>query len=62
MDFNTMIELIGSFGFPIACVVVLFKQNADFQKTLQTLSETLKEMSIRLEDISRKVSVTQDDA
>lgn len=55
MELGTIVELIGTFGFPIACVVVLFKQNADFQKTLQSLSETLKEMAIRLEDISRKV-------
>lgn len=60
MDISVIVELIGSLGFPIACVVVLFRQNSEFQKTLQALSETLKEMSIRLEDISRKVHADEE--
>ena len=34
MDVNAITELITGVGFPIACCVVLFKQNSELQKVL----------------------------
>ena len=55
MEVQQILEMVSNFGFPIVCVIVLFRQNSEFQKTLNDLSNTLKEMTVRLASIETKV-------
>jgi len=55
MDINTITQLIGSFGFPIACCCVMFYQNAKMQETLSNLTTTLNTMNERLSDVEEAV-------
>lgn len=55
MDINTIGQLIGSVGFPIAACVVMFYQNTKMQETLSKLSETLTLMNERLHDVETAV-------
>lgn len=47
-----VVEIISNVGFPIACCIVMFKQNSDLSKTIGELSTTLKviESHIKKED------------
>lgn len=61
MDYENIVQMIGSLGFPIACCIVLFKQNNSLQETLNNLSTTLTtltnkitEMSADIEDLKHK--------
>lgn len=56
MDLNTISQIVGSMGFPIAACVVMFYQNSRMQETLAKLSETLTLMSSRLSDLEDAVS------
>lgn len=56
MDLNTISQIIGSMGFPIAACVVMFYQNSRMQETLAKLSETLTLMSSRLSDLEDAVN------
>lgn len=53
MDINTVSQLIGSVGFPIAACCVMFYQNDKLQKTLTDLSNTLTSMNERLSDLEK---------
>ena len=55
MEVQQILEMVSNFGFPIVWVIVLFRQNSEFQKTLNDLSNTLKEMTVRLASIETKV-------
>ena len=48
MDINTVSQLISGVGFPIACCIVLIKQNGDLQHTLTEISNTLQLLSERI--------------
>lgn len=41
-------QLITTVGFPIACCIVMFKQNNSLQNTLQEISNTLTSMNERI--------------
>lgn len=45
------LEVLQNYGFPVACVVVLFVQNNKFSNTLSELSQSLGLMNERLKDI-----------
>lgn len=55
MDANTISQMIGSLGFPIACCCVMFYQNNKMQETLSELTRTLTAMSERLQDVEDAV-------
>jgi len=55
MDINTITQLIGSLGFPIACCCVMFYQNSKMQETLSNLTTTLNTMNERLSDVEEAV-------
>lgn len=48
-------NLISNVGFPIACCVALFINNAKFTEVLNNLNVTLKEMNTRIEQIEDKL-------
>lgn len=59
MDFENIVSLIGSLGFPIVCCIVLFKQNGelrnmidksnnDLRASIDSLKEVLVELKGRL--------------
>lgn len=52
---NAITELITGVGFPIACCVVLFKQNSELQKVLTNLSNTLTSLNDRVGRIESKL-------
>ena len=54
MDVNTITQLISGVGFPIACCIVLFKQNGDLQHTLTKISNTLQLLSERIKHLEDK--------
>lgn len=54
MDINTVSQLISGVGFPIACCIVLFKQNGDLQHTLTEISNTLQLLSERIKNLEDK--------
>lgn len=51
MDLSLIGNLIGTVGFPITCVIVLFIQNNKFSELLSNLSTTLALMNERIEKI-----------
>lgn len=55
MNINDISQLIGTVGFPIVACIVMFKQNANMQKTLSDLAVTLQSMTEKLENISHEV-------
>lgn len=55
MDINTITQLIGSVGFPIAACCVMFVQNNKLQQTLSELSKTLSTMNERISDIENHI-------
>ena len=55
MDINTISQLIGSVGFPIAACCVMFIQNNKLQQTLSDLSKTLSSMNERISDIENHI-------
>lgn len=55
MDINQLSQLIGSLGFPIVCVIILFRQNGELQKTLSELSTTLTSLTEKIQKISEDV-------
>ena len=55
MDINTISQLIGSVGFPIAACCVMFFQNSKLQQTLSDLSKTLSSMNERISDIENHI-------
>ena len=61
MDYNTVVSLIGSVGFPIAACCVMFMQNSKMQETLQELVKTLTTMNERLSDVEKAVNLKGDD-
>lgn len=54
MEYETLISLIGSVGFPIVACIWLFKIMQDFQKTLNEISGTLQVMNERIGDLETK--------
>lgn len=54
-----ILEIFQSFGFPAACVVVLFIQNNKFASTLGELSTTLTLMNERLKAIEDGMEETK---
>ena len=54
MDVNTITQLISGVGFPIACCIVLFKQNGDLQHTLTEISNPLQLLSERIKHLEDK--------
>lgn len=61
MDYNTIVSLIGSVGFPIVACCVMFIQNNKMQETLQELVKTLTTMNERLSDVEKSVNLKGDD-
>lgn len=61
MDYNTIVSLIGSVGFPIVACCVMFMQNSKMQETLQELVKTLTTMNERLSDVEKAVNLKGDD-
>lgn len=55
MDIKTVLDIITTVGFPIACCIILFIQNNKMSETLNKLSETLSLMNDRILDIERKL-------
>ena len=56
MDLTAIVEIISQVGFPIACCIVLFKQNAELNKTLNDISATLQLLSERVKDVESKLN------
>lgn len=53
MDVQVITELITTVGFPIACCIVMFKQNSSLQETLKEISNTLTSMNERISQLER---------
>ena len=53
MEYEAIISLIGSVGFPIVACIWLFKIMQDFQKTLSEISATLQVMNDRIGDLEK---------
>lgn len=54
MEYEQIISLIGSVGFPIVACIWLFKIMQDFQKTLSEISATLQVMNDRIGELENK--------
>lgn len=61
MDYNTIVSLVGSVGFPIVACCVMFKQNSNMQETLQELVKTLTTMNERLSDVEKSINKKGDE-
>lgn len=55
MDFEMIISMIGSVGFPIVACVYMFKLFNDLQKTLADLNVSLSIMNERISEIEDKL-------
>lgn len=55
MDFEMIISMIGSVGFPIVACVYMFKLFNDLQKTLSDLNVSLSIMNERISEIENKL-------
>lgn len=53
MEYEAIVSLIGSVGFPIVACIWLFKIMQDFQKTLSEISATLQVMNDRIGDLEK---------
>lgn len=53
MEYEAIVSLIGSIGFPIVACIWLFKIMQDFQKTLSEISATLQVMNDRIGDLEK---------
>lgn len=54
MEYEQILSLIGSVGFPIVACVWLFKIMQDFQKTLSEISATLQVMNDRIGELENQ--------
>lgn len=44
MDYEMIVTLVGSLGFPIFCCVMLFRQNEELRKSIDGLKDILNEI------------------
>jgi uncharacterized protein YoxC len=51
MEIEAITQLITTVGFPIACCIVMFKQNNTLQETLKEISNTLTSMNERISQL-----------
>lgn len=51
MEIEAITQLITTVGFPIACCIVMFKQNNTLQDTLKEISNTLTSMNERISQL-----------
>lgn len=60
MDANTIIQLVGSLGFPIVACVALFwfmiKSNEQHKEEMNKLSEALNNNTLAITKLSDKIS------
>lgn len=61
MEYETLISLIGSVGFPIVACIWLFKIMQDFQKTLNEIAGTLQVMNERIGDLEKSNKSKQEE-
>lgn len=54
MDVEVITQLITTVGFPIACCIVMFKQNNSLQNTLTEISKTLTSMNERISQLEKE--------
>lgn len=54
MEYEAIVSLIGSIGFPIVACIWLFKIMQDFQKTLSEISATLQVMNDRIGELENQ--------
>lgn len=59
MDLNTVSQLVGSVGFPIAACCVMWYQNGKMQETLANISSTMTVLTSKITDIERKMDEDQ---
>ena len=52
MDFNALMQAVSTVGFPIVCCGVLFYQNNNMNKTINSLTATLTENTTILKQLS----------
>lgn len=55
MDLNELVNVFSNLVFPIACCVVLFKQNGELRNTLSDISLTMQKFGDRLDRIEQKL-------
>lgn len=48
MEYETIISLIGSLGFPIFCCIALFKQNKELRESIDALKEVINKVLAKL--------------
>lgn len=60
MELETLINAVGSVGFPIVCCFIMFRQNEELQKTLNEISKTMTLLSERIKDIETKIDKKED--
>lgn len=60
MDFELLVNLVGSVGFPIAACIFMFNQNNKLSGTLAELSTTLTLMNERISNIENKIDACVD--
>lgn len=53
MEIEAITQLITTVGFPIACCIVMFKQNSSLQETLKEISNTLTSMNERISQLEK---------
>lgn len=56
MEIQDVVNLITNVGFPIVCCGVLFKLQNELNGTLKSLSVTLAEMNVRIDNIENTLT------
>lgn len=60
MEIESIVSIISSVGFPIFACIIMFKQNADLQKTLNDISVTMALLTERLKDVENKIKAGEE--
>lgn len=51
---NEIAELLSNVGFPIVACIFMYKQQIELNKTISELSNTLKGIDARLDNLEKK--------
>ncbi len=54
MDVAAITEMITTVGFPIACCIVMFRQNAKLQETLAEISLTMQRLTDKVTELEQR--------
>lgn len=55
MDYETLVSLIGSLGFPIFCCIILFKQNSELRQSIDAQKDMIYQNNTLIEKFIEKI-------